>query len=81
MGKTKRGCVTIKTLCLRRSDLNEERKKHLDVLKSFRIIVNLSADDPQLAQEAQKAQERLNSAVKACAIFSSMARDLLAEEQ
>ena len=81
VGKTERGCVTIKTLYLRRPDLNEDRKKHLNILKSFRNIVSLSADDPQLTQEAQKAQERLNSAVKACAIFSSMAQDLLAEEQ
>lgn len=77
--RTEQGRVTIETLDLDR--LNEERKERLEALKSLRIIVGLSerfADDPQLIR---KTKDLLDSAVKACAEFSSMAQDLLAEEQ
>lgn len=81
IGKSKQGRVTIEILCLDRRCLNEARKERLEVLKRFHDIVRLSpyfTDEPQLAQ---KAKDFLDSAVKACAEFSSMAQDLLAEEQ
>lgn len=83
--RTEQGRVTIESIGLDRSALNETRKKHLDNLKRAREIVKffplLLADNPDALQVIQEARNFLNSAVKACAIFSSMARDLLAEEQ
>ena len=85
VGKTERGCVTIETLCLRRSDLKKARKRRLAELKRVRDTVNIfspqSTDDPDELQLIQDAKHFLDSAVKACAEFSSMAQDLLAEEQ
>lgn len=85
VGKTERGRITIKTLCLRRSGLNEKRKEHLVELKRIRDAIEIfspkSADDPDALQFIQKAEDFLDSVMRACAEFSSMAQDLLAEEQ
>ena len=85
VGKTERGCATIKTLYLRRSDLDEARKERLAELECVRKTVKIfspkSEDDPNALKLIQDAKDLLDSAVKACAKFSSMAQDLLAEEQ
>lgn len=83
--KSEKGRVTIETLRLKRPKLDEDRRVRLAELKHALYIVKsfplLLADNPDALQVRQEAEDLLDSAVKACAKFSSMAQDLLAEER
>jgi len=73
------GRVTIKTLGLRRSELDEERRQLLTQLRIYTDIIALAETDerPEWQAVAAEAQNFLDLSVRAESEFSSMAIDFL----
>jgi uncharacterized protein (TIGR02646 family) len=73
------GRVTIRTLGLRRSELDEERRKLLAQLKVYTDIITLAETDerPEWQAVAAEARAFLDLSVRAESEFSSMAIDFL----
>lgn len=72
---TERGRATILGLGLRRSGLEEERRKRLDILKTFRLILESGGELGR--DEVERVSQHLEAAVRSEAEYSAMARDLL----
>ena len=72
---TERGRETILGLGLRRSGLEDARRKKLDILKTFRLILELGGERER--DEVEPARQHLEAAVRSEAEHSAMARDFL----
>ena len=72
---TEKGRETILGLGLRRSGLEEERRKRLDILKTFRRILELGSERER--DEVELVRRHLEAAVRSEAEYSAMARDFL----
>jgi uncharacterized protein (TIGR02646 family) len=73
------GRVTIQSLGLRRSELEEDRRERLAELMVLRDVVELqqNSTDPNIQDLVQQAQDFLASAILPQAEYSSMAQDFL----
>lgn len=76
---TELGRKTIGCLELRRPDLQESRRKWLNILGALHdlIVAGENSDDPNMQEKATKAKEQLDAVVSTDAEFSSMIQDFL----
>ena len=72
---TERERETIQGLGLRRSGLEEARRKRVDILKAFGLILELGSERER--GKVETARQRLEAAVRSEAEYSAMARDFL----
>lgn len=79
VGKTKRGQLTITLLRLRSSELEEARRKKLQLIEGLRDLVNLLIANGISINDAtvQSSIDKLRSTTKVDAEFSSMSTDFL----
>ncbi len=79
-GLTDIGRLMIKEIGLRRTQLREDRKKVIDVLRNYCEFIEYAKrypDDSQMQEKARELLEYLNSAIRPEAEYSSMAIDFL----
>ena len=76
-GITEKGRETVKTMNLGRSQLDDLRLRHIEVVEFMRAMVNLEPANPEFAVQIARARAWLDLQIKPEAPFSAMTQDLL----